>query len=268
MTSMLPAEHERGDAPVTIADRVFDAIQDAIVRGDVAPGTKLTEPELASRYGVSRGPLREALQRLEGRRLVERIPHVGARVAALSFERLIDIYRAREALEGMACRLAAEHASGAEIDALGELLEAHGALEDVQEGSGYFQKEGDLDFHFRIAVASRNAILEQLLCEELYHLMRLYRYKFSGYRGRPHRALSEHRAIVEAIAERDGDFAELLMRRHIAGARRTIEHALREARARGAAHADVANADVANADVAGAGDAETDGPKRTPQEDA
>lgn len=212
-----------------MAERVFEAIQDAIVRGDVAPGTKLTEPDLARRYGVSRGPLREALQRLEARHLVERIPHVGARVASLSFERLIDIYRAREALEGMACRLATEHASEAEIATLDALLDEHGALGEVQAGRGYFQQEGDLDFHFRIARAARNSILEQLLCEDLYHLMRMYRYKFSGFAGRPKVALDEHRRIVAAMREGDGEFAELLMRRHIASARRTIEAAQQRA---------------------------------------
>ena len=216
--------------PVTMAERVFEAIQDAIVRGDIAPGAKITEPDLARQYGVSRGPLREALQRLEARHLVERIPHVGARVASLSFERLIDIYHAREALEGMACRLAASHCDEAEIASLEALLDEHAALHEVREGRGYFQKEGDLDFHYRIAHASGNAIVTQILCEDLYHLMRMYRYKFSGYRGRPHQALEEHRRIVAALKERDGDFAELLMRRHIAGARRTIEDAYRQSR--------------------------------------
>ncbi|MDZ7825748.1 MAG: GntR family transcriptional regulator [Gammaproteobacteria bacterium] len=231
--SLESEERDHRGTGATMAERVFEEIQDAIVRGDVAPGTRLAEPDLARQYGVSRGPLREALQRLEARHLVERIPHVGARVAALSFERLIDIYRAREALEGMACRLATEHGSEAELAALEELLEEHGDLGEVRAGVGYFQKEGDLDFHFRIARASGNAILEQLLCEELYHLMRLYRYKFSGFRGRPKLALEEHRRIVAAMREGDADFAELLMRRHIAAARRTIEAAHQRSLAEG-----------------------------------
>jgi len=211
----------------TIADRVFDTIQDAIVRGDLAPGARLVEPDLAQRYGVSRGPLREALQRLEAQRLVERVPHAGARVAGLSVERLIDLAHAREALEGMACRLATVRCSEAELDALEGLLEDHSEREELKEGRGYFQREGDLDFHFRIAQASGNALVTQLLCEELYHLTRMYRYKFSGYQGRSRQALAEHRAIVAAMRERDADFAELLMRRHVAASRRNIEIAHR-----------------------------------------
>ena len=66
----------------TAADRVFEALQDAIVRGEIAPGSRVGETELAERFGTSRGPLREALRRLESRRLVERTPHVGIRIAA------------------------------------------------------------------------------------------------------------------------------------------------------------------------------------------
>lgn len=212
---------------VTVAERVFETVREAIVRGDLRPGMRLSEPELARRYGVSRGPLREALQRLEAQRLVEREPHVGARVAELTFERLIDLSHAREALEGMACRLAAERSTEAELDALDALLDDHGARTELREGRGYFQKEGDLDFHYRIARASRNALVGRLLCDELYHLMRMYRYKFSGYQGRPAQALAEHRAIVAAMRERDADFAELLMRRHVASSRRNIEAAHR-----------------------------------------
>lgn len=128
-------ERDGRTTAVTVAERLFAELRDAIVRGDLAPGEKLVEPELARQFGVSRGPLREALQRLEARRLVERAPHVGARVAALSFERLIDLYHAREAVEGMACRLATERCSEAELDALEGLLDGHAALEDVDRKS-------------------------------------------------------------------------------------------------------------------------------------
>ena len=209
----------------TMAGRLFETLQEAIVRGDLAPGARLAEPELARRHGVSRGPLREALQRLEARRLIERVPHVGARVAVLSFDRLIELAQAREALEGMACRLATENATEAELEALEALLDGHAEREELREGRGYFQKEGDLDFHYRIAQASGNPIVTRLLCDDLYQLTRMYRYKFSGYEGRSRQALAEHRAIVAAMRERDADFAELLMRRHVAASRRNIEAA-------------------------------------------
>ena len=99
----------------TSADRVFEALQDAIVRGELPPGARVGETDLAERFGTSRGPLREALRRLESRRLVERTPHVGVRIAALDHGDLIELYYLREALEGMAARLAACHMNGGEF---------------------------------------------------------------------------------------------------------------------------------------------------------
>jgi len=208
---------------VTLAQRVMEAIQAAIVKGDLVPGAKLREPELARRYGISRGPLREAIRRLEARRLVQVAPHTGARVTRLTAEQLVDIYEAREALEGMACRLCAERVRADEIDRLRRLLDAHAASIDRTEGRHYFQPEGEHDFHYRIALASGNEIITKILCEDLYHLMRMYRYKFSLLRDRPRTALEEHARILDAIAQGDGELADILMRRHIATSRRAIE---------------------------------------------
>ncbi|MCV6590081.1 MAG: GntR family transcriptional regulator [Marinobacterium sp.] len=212
----------------TLADRVCDQIATAIVKGDLAPGQKISEPELARNYGISRGPLREAIRRLEGWRLVERKPHVGARVVELSARELIEIYRVREALEGMACRLAAEEMPQNEIDALRVLLDQHEAGVDQLDGRSYFQKEGDLDFHYRIVQGSRNGKLLELLGGDLYHLVRMYRYQFSVSSSRPKRALKEHRQIVDAIEARDPELAEMLMRRHISNARKNIEGKLKD----------------------------------------
>ncbi|WP_243209522.1 GntR family transcriptional regulator, partial [Pseudomonas aeruginosa] len=111
----LEIAHDDGE---TLSEHVFRKIQSAIVSGEIAPGSKISEPELARTYGISRGPLREAIHRLEGLRLLVRVPHVGARVVSLSHAELIELYEIRESLEGMACRLAAERMSQAEIDEL------------------------------------------------------------------------------------------------------------------------------------------------------
>jgi DNA-binding GntR family transcriptional regulator len=210
----------------TLADRVCRQIVTSIVTGELLPGQKISEPGLAKLYGISRGPLREAIRRLEGWRLIERKPHVGARVVQLSARELIEIYRVREALEGMACRLAAEHMTAEEIASLKALLDTHELSIAQQEGRAYFQKEGDLDFHYRIVKGSKNAKLEELLGDDLYHLVRMYRYQFSVSSSRPKRALKEHRQIVDAIEARDAELAEMLMRRHISAARQNIEDKL------------------------------------------
>ena len=91
----------------TLTDQIFYKIQSAIICGELAAGSKISEPELARVYGISRGPLREAIHRLEGQKLVERTAHVGARVVSLSHQQLHELYQIRENLEGLACRLAA-----------------------------------------------------------------------------------------------------------------------------------------------------------------
>lgn len=229
MTELTPVTALEQSEPEsrTLADRVCGEIVTAIIKGDIPPGHKISEPELARTYGISRGPLREAIRRLEGLRLVIRIPHVGARVVSLSSQELIEIYHVREAMEGMACRLAAENMSDDEIKSLRELLDEHEHSLEETEGRAYFQKEGDLDFHYRIVQGSKNNKLKEILGVELYHLVRMYRYQFSLSSSRPVRALAEHRHIVDAIQQRDGELAEMLMRRHISAARKNIEQKLK-----------------------------------------
>ena len=213
----------------TLADRVCEQIVTAIVVGDIPTGQKISEPELARTYGISRGPLREAMRKLEALRLVERKPHVGARVVNLSAKELIEIYHVREALEGMACRLAAQNMPQEEIDSLRTLLDEHERSIEQLDGRSYFQKEGDLDFHYRIVNGSKNEKLLESLGGDLYHLVRMYRYQFSVSSSRPKRALKEHRQIIDAIESRDPELAEMLMRRHIGAARKNVEDKLNSA---------------------------------------
>ena len=211
------------EEPGTLSEHVFRAIQSAIVKGEIAPGSKISEPELARIYGISRGPLREAIHRLEGQRLLVRIPHIGARVVSLSHAELIELYEIRESLEGMACRLAAERMQPSEIDELRQVLDTHERDAKFQAGQGYYQQEGDFDFHYKIIQGSGNGTLTQMLCGELYQLVRMYRIQFSAKPNRPRQAFNEHHRILDAIADRDGELAELLMRRHIGASRRNIE---------------------------------------------
>lgn len=144
------------DDSETLSENVFRRIQAAIVKGEIAPGSKISEPELARTYGISRGPLREAIHRLEGQRLLVRVPHVGARVVSLSHAELIELYEIRESLEGMACRLAAERMTNEEIDELRRVLDTHERDAAFQAGVGYYQQEGDFDFHYRIIQGAGN----------------------------------------------------------------------------------------------------------------
>lgn len=214
----------------TKSENLTEQLIEAIVTGDYVAGSKISEPELARYFNVSRGPLREAMMRVESLSLVERIPHIGARVVTLTPAKLAEIYTVREALEGMAANQACIHITDEEIAGLEVLLAQHKQHIDQVEGASYFHQYGDFDFHYRIIKASRNSKLISLLCDELYHLLRMYRYQSPRSHSRPEYALNEHIHILTAIKDRDPELAEMLMRRHIKRSRVLIENQLKHGR--------------------------------------
>lgn len=211
----------------TLSEQVFDDIKDAIIAGDLEQGSKITEDGLAKQYGISRGPLREAIRRLEAIRLLVRVPRAGMRVVTLTAEIMEEIYIVREALEGMSARLAAQRMSDKDITSLSKLLDKHQNSIDKSKGTQYLQREGNLDFHYRIAKASNNQWLIDLLGSELYQLLRMARQRSGQTPERPSKAIQEHRRIVDAIESRDSELAELLMRRHISGAWKIVKELLK-----------------------------------------
>ncbi len=202
----------------THSDRVFEAIERAVVYGEIKLGSRLGEEDLSRRFGVSRGPMREALRRLEGRGLVVRLPHAGVRVVSLTREDMAELYEIRASLEGLACRRAAEHMTEAQFDALAALLERHRRDVALQANQSYVQDYGDLDFHFLLAKTCGSRRLAQLLCRDMYSLMRLFRFKTGHTPGWPLRAFDFHERILEALRQRDAEMAEMLMRRHVQAA--------------------------------------------------
>ncbi len=211
----------------TLAEKVYRRLSTAILAGELAPGAKLSEPALAREYGVSRGPLREALHRLQERKLITRSANQGPRIVRPSPEALAELFVVREALEGMAARLAARHATDTEIAALrAAVLRSADATPAEASAAAVLDEQHDRDFHFAIAQCSRNPMLIDLLCAELYPLLRLYRGTPTGFRPHGRRPVVEHERIVAAIEDRDPDLAEMLMRRHIAAARLRRETAL------------------------------------------
>lgn len=201
-------------ARVMIDDTVA-RLEELIMRGELPPGARLPEQQLADTLGVSRGPLREAIRTLEGRRLVERTPHAGVRVVQLSLDDLEQLLSMREALEGMACRQAAEHMTAPEIRRLRETATRIEQL--LEQGpQSVFASQADTDFHRQIAIGSRNKWIERQLCEDLYSLLRLYRLHAVRRPGSTARVTAkEHHAIIDRIHARDADGAERVMREHV-----------------------------------------------------
>ncbi len=208
------------NTPVTTSDKIFVQLRKDIVAGDIVAGAKLSEAELAQKHAVSRAVIREAINRLAACHLVERKANVGARVVTLTAVGLTELYQVREALEGMAARLAAHHMQDSEIADLQALMDNHG--KQVQKDENYYQAAGDDDFHYHIILGSHNQHLIMMLLDGIYHLSRMYRVQFGMSGPRVNQAYDEHKQIVQAIANRDSELAELLMRRHIVGTKNSV----------------------------------------------
>ena len=217
------------EAKHTLADDLRGKLVNAIVQRELPQGSKISEVELASRYGVSRGPLREAIRDLEGMRLVERRPHAGVSVILLGLNELMEIYTIRESLEGMAARLAATEMTFDEIADLRTLLSIHETKVNDSDGRVYCHQYGDLDFHMQILKGSHNGRLLRLMRDEVYQPIMMYRRQSSRQPFRPARALEEHKRICDAIESRDPELAELLMRRHIQGSKEALRQSIGEA---------------------------------------
>ncbi len=209
----------------TLGNHITYTLRDAIVRGEIAPGSKLSEPKLAAEYQVSRGPLREAIRRLESMKLVTHVPREGVRVIALDLPQVVEIYHVREALEGKAAALAARNISDEGLQNLRRLL-AMAESHMETSGGAYIQADADIDFHYQVIQASGNAVLIQTLCEELYYLVRMYRYRSSLQSRRSMQAFKEHQHLLYALEQRDEQLAEMVMRKHIVRARENIEQQL------------------------------------------
>lgn len=210
------------------ADAVYETLKNAIMRGELTPGTKLSEPALAEQMNVSRAPVREAVRRLQERGLVNHIINRGTRVISPTLEDFLALLDVREALEGMASRLAATAMTDEEIGALQTLVEAHGKTFGDDPSAPYIQDDFDTDFHVRIARGCGNPVLQELLCDQFYPQLKLCRQRHRALKGRGFDAWKEHHRVMSAIADRDGETAELLMRRHVRSARLALVEASKQ----------------------------------------
>ncbi len=187
----------------------YDMILDAIDGGIYRPGSRLVESELADRFGVSRTPVREALQRLETQSLLTRDGR-SLIVASLDHAQMAELYAVRTELEALAARLAAQHAATEEVRVLREMAQAdRKLLNDPQALS-----RANRRFHKQIHLASHNRYLVQQL-DLVHRSMALMSTTSLAAKGRGEKALDEHDDIVNAIAARDGDAAADALRRHL-----------------------------------------------------
>ncbi|MBE6654661.1 MAG: GntR family transcriptional regulator [Ruminococcaceae bacterium] len=200
------------DGASTLEEKVYNILEDQILSQKLRAGDSVTEMKLSKELGVSRTPVREALQRLDREGLIKLRPNKGAVVVGISERDLIDIYKIRTRLEGLAARIAAENADETLIRQLSDNIE----LTEFYMSKGNIEKLKDLDsdFHDIIYGYCQSRILGKTL-SELHRYIVCYRKLSLSVKGRLERSLAEHREIVEAIKKGDADGADSLMSAHV-----------------------------------------------------
>ncbi|MEW6697471.1 MAG: GntR family transcriptional regulator [Bacillota bacterium] len=200
-----------------VRDRVYEQLRQAIMEDRLKPGERLVERKLADLLGVSRTPVREAIRMLELEGLVVHLPRSGTVVAQVTDLEVLEIYRIRAVLEGLAARMAAEKITPEQSKQLVDLLkeiEALALLADLESLDRAHQQFNDLIY--KAADSQRLYAMVTTLVEHISRCARV------GYcqPGRIEEATREHRLLVEAIKMRDGSLAERVAREHIDNSRR------------------------------------------------
>jgi len=190
----------------------YDALREAIVRGELAPDARLVESDLSAAFAMSRGAVRTALIRLEQDGLVVREPHRGARVRRVSDDEAVEILQARAVLEGLAARQAAERIDGAGRERLRACLARQREL--LEQGDLLGASDANADLHAALLELSGHETAVRLIRSLNAQTVR-YQYRTILIAGRSAASLAEHAAIVEAVSAGNAAEAEAAMRRHL-----------------------------------------------------
>jgi DNA-binding GntR family transcriptional regulator len=197
----------------------YDALHQSIVAGELSPGERLIEEELAERLGLSRGAVREAILRLGHEGLVVRERNRGARVRRFTVEEAVEILEARAALESLAAGYAALRRTD------DEARELEGLVDDMERlqaaGELLAMSERNAAMHRRILEISAHAVARDI-CSRLHSQMVRFQFRTVLAPGRSTKSLAEHRAIVAAIATGDRAAAERAMREHLTSVAATL----------------------------------------------
>ncbi|WP_217648738.1 GntR family transcriptional regulator [Falsiroseomonas stagni] len=210
MDMHLPTREPSRDRGQEAYARIRAAIRD----GTLAPGLRLTETDLAARFGVSRTPVRQAIARLESEGLLTHEARRGLTVTRPDHAQVVELYVMREVLEGAAARLAAQHASATEIGAMAELV----ASEPACFNDARALAETNQRLHGLLYLAAHNRYLLRSL-EQLGATMALLPTLLT-VGGRAAQAHAEHQAILAALQARNGEAAEAAARAHAQAAQR------------------------------------------------
>ena len=192
--------------------KIRDSLEQRIVEGELGNGKRLDETELSGFYGVSRTPVREALQRLAESGLAEHLPRRGTFVRSPSLSQLVEMFEVMAELECMAIRLAARRATTNDIDALEKDNETCRAAVAANDTKKYYEVNARL--HGRIYQMSGNSFLANE-ARRLHDRLRPFRRLQLRVRGRMEESMAEHDIILAALRDGDADRAMETMRKHI-----------------------------------------------------
>ena len=196
---------------LTLREKILENIRDAIVSGRLKGGSKVSEPELAERYGISRTPIREAFRQLESEGYLTVIPRRGAVVSEFSPKDVEEFYAIKSILEGYAARQACERLSDKDL----------GRLQSINNRLAELARSGDIkhffkvhsDFHELFIKAADNEKLHELIAGLVTKFQRL-RFTSLSLPGRMEVSVQEHEKIIDAFRKKDAELAEALVRKN------------------------------------------------------
>jgi DNA-binding GntR family transcriptional regulator len=198
------------ERPDSIREAAYKHLRDSILTGFLTPGKRISEPAIAQRLGLSRTPIREALQYLAKEGLVEMVPNKGARVKLLSLREIKEVYEVRAVLESEGARLAALYANSEDIQMIESQLES---LNHLDPQDFLAQRQADMAFHARFVAAGKNMTLERLF-SDLQGSLSLLRHYTSNLSQTPE-TQAQHLAIFKAIQDKDSSRAAAAAKEHV-----------------------------------------------------
>ena len=198
--------------PVSLEKFAYESIKNAIILFQLVPGQSLVESELASRLGISKTPVRDALLRLEREGLVKKVTYRGTYVAEITNKGIADIFMIRAQLESLAARLVCDKLTREDIIQAQNYI--HLMEESIQKGEIKEASAHNKDFHDLIISKADSEWLCQILANLDDHLKR-YRILSNYQSGRLEKSTHEHQLVLNAVIRKDPDNAENLMKQHI-----------------------------------------------------
>ncbi|MBO5154462.1 MAG: GntR family transcriptional regulator [Eubacterium sp.] len=213
------------DAYLPLRDVVFNTLREAILRGDLVPGERLMELQLAAKLGVSRTPIREAIRMLEQEGLAITIPRKGAIVAGMTEKDMQDVLEIREALEELSVQVACDKITDEEIAELQKNMKNF--EHSLKSGDLKKMAQADVEFHDVIYRATDNPKLINML-NNLREQMYRYRVEYLKNPQNHEQLLQEHEAIYKGIVEKDKSAVTEMIRKHISNQVAVVKHMIRE----------------------------------------